>query len=74
MIVRLLFISVDVWYRRLSNNTAVLTVLTNIVSLLTTADKHRLITINRDRTRPYMRHTCIQYKHYLGQMKFLGHI
>jgi len=48
---RLPFISVYVRYRRLPNNTAVSTIGTNIVSLLTTADRLRFTTINRDRTR-----------------------
>ncbi len=48
---RLLFISEDVWYRRLPNNTTVLTVGTNIALLLTIAYRLRLTTINRDRTR-----------------------
>jgi len=47
---RLPFISVDVWYRHLPNNTGVLT---NIALLVTTADRLRLATtIDRDRTRP----------------------
>jgi len=51
--VRLPFISVDLWYRRLPNNTAVLTVGTKTVSVcLATVDRLRLTTINRDRTRP----------------------
>ncbi len=48
---RLPFISVDVWYRGLLNNTAVLTIGTNTASLLTTAARLRLTTNNRDRTR-----------------------
>jgi len=48
---RLTFITVDVWYRLLPNNTAVLIVGTKITSLLTTADRLRLTTLSRDRTR-----------------------
>ncbi len=48
---RLTFISVDVWYKHLPNNTAVLTIGT-IASLSATADRLRLTIINRDRTRP----------------------
>ncbi len=50
---RLTFITVDVWYRLLPNNTAVLIVGTKIMSLLTTADRLKLTIINRDRTRLY---------------------
>jgi len=49
---RLPFISEDVWSRLLPNNTAVLTIGTKLALLLTTADRLRLTTINRDRTRP----------------------
>jgi len=48
---RLTFISVDVWYKRLPNNTAVLTI-GAMASLLATADRLRLTIKNRDRTRP----------------------
>jgi len=48
---RLPFISVDLWYRRLPNNAAVLIVGTQNWHLAT-ADILRLTTINRDRTRP----------------------
>jgi hypothetical protein len=48
---RLPIISVDVWYKRLPNNTAVSTVGTKTISLLATADRLRLTTINKDRTR-----------------------
>ncbi len=47
---RLPTISVDVWYRRLPNNTAVLIVGTNIGLLLTTSERLRLTTIIRERT------------------------
>jgi len=47
---RLTFFS-DVWYRRLPNNTGVLTVGINIALLVMTADRLRLTTINRDRAR-----------------------
>jgi len=47
---KLPFISVDVWYRGLPNNTTVLTVGTNVESGLTRADRLRLTTIKRDRT------------------------
>jgi len=50
---RLPFILVDVWYRSLPGNTAVLTFGTNIASLLMTADRLRLTTINEGKTRPY---------------------
>jgi len=48
---RLPFISVDVWYRLLLNNPAASIVGTNIALHLMTADRLRLTTINRDRTR-----------------------
>jgi len=49
---RLPFISVDLWYGYLPNNAAVLTFVLKLASHLTTADRLRLTTINRDRTRP----------------------
>ncbi len=48
---RLPLFSGDVLYRCLPNITAVLTVGTNIVLLVTTADRLRPTTINRDITR-----------------------
>ncbi len=48
---RLLFISVDVWYKRLPNNTAVLTIDTNIALRLMPANRLRLTIVKRDRTR-----------------------
>jgi len=45
------FISVDVWYRHLPNNPAVLTVGTKLALFFTTAHRLRLTTINKDSTR-----------------------
>ncbi len=47
---RLPFISVDVWYRRMPNNTDVLTVGIKIALLVATVARLRLTTINRDKT------------------------
>ncbi len=44
---RLPFISIDIWYSHMPNNTAGFTVGTNIASLLTTADGLRLTTMAR---------------------------
>ncbi len=49
---RLLFISVDVEYRRLPNKYSCLTVCINKALLVAIADRLRLTTINRDRIRP----------------------
>jgi hypothetical protein len=49
---RLPFILVNVWYKRLPNTPGVLTVGNKLALLLATADRLRLTTINRDRTRP----------------------
>jgi len=48
---RLSFIAVDVWYRRLPNNTAVLTIDFNIALHLIPANRFRFTIVKRDRTR-----------------------
>ena len=59
---KLPYISVDVWYWRLPNNTAGWPLAHRLALLLTTADRLRLTTVNRDRTRPNIytiQNTCL---------------